>query len=381
MPVAKVAIGVLNVQTSTEAGFIMRKMLWPSVCSMWLAYMIFASPQLGFGATPKLPMPRTHGYMRALVNVNQGLPGYSAYMGAEELLTDLYYQNGQNSPVQSFAEAKTWFTSHYPSASLGVYCSSRALTPANAQQFDPPNCLTPDQFAESELLPPPFFNDGLRIVDYRQPAARAKLVAGLVQTAKSKQVKWLYADNWSHPSTWGGYIDWADTMTYMKQLHTALAAQNIGLICNVAVDLSVVSAADLKSLGANCEGVSLEMSATDAALTDPASIARLVAGYQILQASGCRVIFIPNFQQPQTAIAEAQFLAGLAIILDNTWVAYPFWMPPQEWFTWPGQLGAPSGSIRQGGTTLWRDFKNGTLEIDASTHQVTIAWKRFHGLR
>jgi hypothetical protein len=41
-------------------------------------------------------------------------------------------------------------------------------------------------------------------------------------------------------------------------------------------------------------------------------------------------------------------------------------------------LGVPSGSIRQGGTTLWRDFKNGTLKIDASTHQVTIAWKRFH---
>jgi hypothetical protein len=120
------------------------------------------------------------------------------------------------------------------------------------------------------------------------------------------------------------------------------------------------------------------MSATDAATADAASIARLVAGYQTLQATGCRVILIPNYQQPQTAIAEAQFLAGLAIILDNAWVAYPFWMPPQDWFKWPGQLGVPSGSIRQGGTTLWRDFKNGTLKIDASTHQVTIAWKRFH---
>ena len=206
MGIDQVAIGVLNVQISTKAGFIMNKMLdrsWPSLCSMWLAYMLFAAPPLGFAATPKLPMPRTHGYMRALVNVNQGLPSYSAYMGPEGLLTDLFYQSGQNTPVQSFAEAKTWFTSHYPSASLGVYCSSRALTPANAQQFDPPNCLTPDQFAESELLPPPFLNEGLRIVDYRQPAARAKLVAGLVQTAKSKQVKWLYADNWSHPSGWG----------------------------------------------------------------------------------------------------------------------------------------------------------------------------------
>ena len=135
MPVAPLGIGLLNVPTSSAAGLIMQQMRyrrWPVVCSMWLVYLIFAAPPLGFAASPKLPTPRTRGYMRALLNVNQGLPSYSAYMGAEGLLTDLYYQYGQNTPVQSFAEAKTWFTSHYPSASLGVYCSSRALTPANA---------------------------------------------------------------------------------------------------------------------------------------------------------------------------------------------------------------------------------------------------------
>jgi hypothetical protein len=359
-----------------------KRIIWVRRCAgmLWVV-SVFSPLSTGLGASPTLPVPRTRGYMRALVNVNQGLPSYSGYMGKEGLLTDLVFQYGQNTPVRSFAEAKTWFTSHFPPASLGVYCSSRALTPANAQQFDPPNCLTPDQFAESELLPPTFLNDGLRIVDYRQPAARAKLVAGLVQTAKSKQVKWLYADNWSHPSTWDGYISWADTITYMKQLHAALAAQNIGLICNVAIDVSAVSTADLKALGANCEGVSLEMSATPAATADAASTARLVASYQALQSTGCRVIFIPNFQQPQTAIAEAQFLAGLAIILDNTWVAYPFWKDPQNWFEWPGQLGAPTGGIRQEGTTLWRDFNNGTIKLDASTRAATITWKQIHGLR
>jgi len=299
-------------------------------------------------------------------------------MFSEGLLTDLAYQYGQNTPIQNFNGVKTWFTSHFPTASLGVYCSSRAVAPASSQQFDPPSCLTSDQFAESELLPPTFLNEGLRIVDYRQPAARAKLVAGLVQTAKSKQVKWLYADNWSHPGMWSGYISWADTMIYMKQLHTALAAQNIGLICNVAIDVSAVSTADLKSLGANCEGVSLEMAATPAATADATAITRLVAGYQALQSAGCRAILIPNYNQPQTAIAEARFMAALAVILDNTWVAYPFWMPPQDWFNWPGQFGAPSGSIRQGGTTLWRDCKNGTIKIDVVSRQITITWKRFH---
>src|SRR6185436_2642633 len=190
-----------------------KRLIWVRRCAgLVLAASVLTSFSTGLGASPTLPVPRTRGYMRALVNVNQGLPAYSGYMGKEGLLTDLVFQYGQNTPVKSFAEAKSWFTSHFPPASLGVYCSSRALTPANAQQFDPPNCLDSNQFAESELLPPAFLNDGLRIVDYRQPAARAKLVAGLVQTAKSKQVKWLFTDNWSHSSTWEGYISWTDTM-------------------------------------------------------------------------------------------------------------------------------------------------------------------------
>ncbi len=202
-----------------------------------------------------------------------------------------------------------------------------------------------------------------------------------MQHAKTAQVKWLFTDNWSHPSTWAGYIDWSDTIIYLKQLHTALAAQNIGLICNVAIDVSNVSTADLKSLGANCEAVSLEMSATAAATANAEALTKLVAGYQALQSTGCRVIFMPSFNQPQTADAESRFLAALAIILDNTWVAYPFWMPPQNWFDWPAQFGAPISGIRQEGTTLSRDCNNGTIKIDVSTREVTITKKPVHGLR
>ena len=344
----------------------------------WFFCAAVGPQQVGYAASPVFPVPRTGGYLRALMNVNQGLPAYSAYLGPEALLTDLEFQYGQVTPVQSYAEVKSWFTMHFPKAQLGTYCSSRALVPASSQQFNPPNCLTPDQFAESELLPPTFTNEGLRIVDYRQSAAHAKLVAGLVQQAKTAQVKWLFTDNWSHPSTWAGYIAWSDTMTYMKQLHTALAAQGIGLICNVAIDPSAVSTADMKSLGGNCEAISLEDAADPAATADATALARLVAGYQALQAAGCKVILIPNYNQPQTALAEAQFEAALALILDNSWVAYPFWMPPQDWFKWPGQMGAPSGAIKQNGTLLYRDMKNGSVQIDGVKRTVTLTWKRFH---
>jgi hypothetical protein len=331
-----------------------------------------------FAAAPVFPVPRTGGYMRALMNVNQGLPAYSAYLGTEALLTDLEFQFSENTPVHNYAEVKSWFTTHFPKAQLGTYCSSRAIVPANAQQFSPANCLPSEQFAESELLPPTFTNDGLRIVDYRQTGARAKLVAGLVQQAKTAQVKWLFADNWSHPSTWPGYIAWSDTITYMKQLHTALAAQGIGLICNVAMDVSAVPVADLKSMGGCCEAASFELAAPAAATADAQALARLVAGYQALQATGCKVILIPSSNQPQSVLDEARFHAALAIILDNTWVSFSFWMPPQDWFKWPGQLGVPSGAIKQNGTSLYRDMKYGSVQIDGVKRTATLTWKRFH---
>jgi hypothetical protein len=360
-----------------------RTIVWIRRCAGLLFVVSVFSPfSTGLGASPTLPVPRTRGYMRALVNVNQGLPAYSVYMGKEGLLTDLEYQFGQATPVKNFAQAKSWFASHFPSASLGVYCSSRAIQSAATQEFDPPNCLTPDLFAESELLPTTFLDAGRRIVDYRQAPARAKLIAGIMQQAKSRQVKWLYSDNWSHDSTWAGYIAWSDTIVYMKQLHTALAAQGIGLICNVAIDVSNVSTADLKSLGANCEAVSLEMSATPAATANAEALAKLVAGYQALKSTGCKAIFLPNFIQPNNAYdAEARFLAALASILDDTWVAYPFWMAPQNWFDWPAQFGAPISGIRQAGTILSRDFNNGTIKIDASTREGTVTMKQVHGLR
>ncbi len=152
-----------------------RMIIWIRRCAGLLLVVSVFSPlstSTGLGASPTLPVPRTRGYMRALVNVNQGLPAYAAYMGKEGLLTDLEYQYGQATPVQNFAQAKSWFASRFPSASLGVYCSSRAVQSATTQEYDPPNCLTPDLFAESELLPTTFLDYGRRIVDYRQASAR-----------------------------------------------------------------------------------------------------------------------------------------------------------------------------------------------------------------
>jgi hypothetical protein len=81
-----------------------RMIIWIRRCAgLLLAVSVFSLLSTGLGASPTLPVPRTRGYMRALVNVNQGLPAYAAYMGKEGLLTDLEYQYGQVTPVQNLS--------------------------------------------------------------------------------------------------------------------------------------------------------------------------------------------------------------------------------------------------------------------------------------
>ena len=187
------------------------------------------------------------------------MPAYAGFLGPEVLVTDLEYMNDLDSPVKSYGEAKAWLNSHFPAAQVGLEMSSRVVRPANQQPWSPANCLPLELFAVSELLPPQFVQDNLRIVDYRQQSVRGKLVAGIVNEAKLNQTQWLFADNWSHPGTWSGFIAWPDTINYMRELHNALAAQGIGLICNVAIELSSAPPADLAALGAACDGVTLEI--------------------------------------------------------------------------------------------------------------------------
>ena len=311
------------------------------------------------------------------MNVSQAVPAYATYLGPEVLITDLEYYSALNTPLKSYAEARTWVNTHVPSAQVGVYCSSRVVQPANQQQYSPPNCLPSELFAESELLPLQFLDAGRRIVDYRQPAVRAKLITAIVNDAKLNQTQWLFADNWSHPGMLAGYIAWPDTINYMRELRSALAAQGAGLICNVAIEPSSVPPADLAALGAACDGVSLEIYAPPAVTRDSKALARLVAGYQTLQAAGCRVIFVPDFSRVDKGIAESRFAAALAMILEGPWDSAPFWLPQQDWFRWPAQLGPPTSTIQQSGTRVWRYFLYGTVQINGTTRTVNITWKRF----
>jgi hypothetical protein len=355
-----------------------------TACATTFLFAVGISTSTSHAAGKALPSPQASGYLRALLNVNQALPAYAGFLGPEVLITDLEYVNGLNSPLKSYADAKAWLTAHYPSALVGVYCSSCAVQPANQQQSSPPNCLPLELFADSELLPPQFLNAGRRIVDYRQPSARSKLVAGIVNDAQLNQTQWLFADNWSHPSMFAGFIAWPDTINYMRELHSALATQGIGLICNVAIEPSSVPPADLAALGAACDGVSLEIYAPPAVTRDSKALARLVQGYQTLQAAGCRVILIPNFSRVDTGLAESRFAAGLAMILNGPWDSCPFFLPQQDWFRWPAQLGPPTSAIQQNGTRLWRYFLYGTIQINGLTRTITITWKRFappHAIR
>ncbi len=244
------------------------------ICRTILSIVVAISASTTHAAGNAVPSPRASGYLRRLVNVSQAVPAYATYLGPEVLITDLEYYSALNTPLKSYAEARTWVNTHVPSAQVGVYCSSRVVQPANQQQYSPPNCLPSELFAESELLPLQFLDAGRRIVDYRQPAVRAKLITAIVNDAKLNQTQWLFADNWSHPGMLAGYIAWPDTINYMRELRSALAAQGTGLICNVAIEPSSVPPADLAALGAACDGVSLEIYAPPAVTRDSKAFAR-----------------------------------------------------------------------------------------------------------
>jgi hypothetical protein len=347
------------------------------VCKVLVAFAVAVANLIGPATGKPLPSPQVSGYLRALLNVNQSVSAYAGFLGAEVLVTDLAYWSGANSPLKSYADAKAWLSAHEPAAQVGVYCSSRAVLPTSQQQYTPPNCLPSDLFAESELLPPQFVDAGRRIVDYRQPSVRSKLVAAIVNDAKLYQSQWLFADNWSHPGMWAGYIPWPDTINYMRELRSGLAAQGIGLICNVAIEPATAPPADLAALGASCDGVSLEMYALPVISRFPKGMTSLVKGYQALQASGCRVILIPDFSRGiDSGLSESRFAAGLAMILDGPCAGCPFFVPPQDWFLWPTQLGRPTGPIQQSGTRLTRSFQYGSIEVNGATRATNVTWKR-----
>jgi hypothetical protein len=330
-------------------------------------------------AVAPIPSPRQTGVLRANVNATEYLLGYGHNLGPEVLVADFSF-TGENAPDDEWLKrnpagrtretALRWLKRQCPNAIVGTYISSRAIgSPERMEKMalrDPPSVLPSNLFKESELLSADFAQDDdkIRIVDYRQPVARAKLVRYISDFAKRHKAKVLYTDNWSHDASWPGFIPWSATLQYMQELTAELHRHRIVHICNVAV---AVGGTPLQGLSESCDGASLEMPALEA-VAKAYGPKPILEAYAQLAKANCRAILIPN---PGDDGDEARFLAGVSALGNfQHYVGWPAWKELPEWYWWPASLGNPTDKLRIEGTIATRKFQRGTIVADFAKRTV-----------
>ncbi len=327
-----------------------------------------------------LPSPQDTGMLCARVNCNNALPIYAGpgwkCLGNERLITDIITQIDDAKLIRHTPDLVTWTQLKYPSALVGVYFSSRDAESVELREKEYPlyqRACHLELFDESELLPVQFCDPGpRRIVDYRQPFARAKLIRFTVDHCLKHKAQICYSDNWSHNASWQGYIEFQDTISYMRELRKALNAQGILLVVNLAMFQSL-NGADAGALGIACDGVSFEDPVPRNWCNDAEGVQRIVRLKQLITAGKCKVIDLPENQiDPATneldkprQQAECTFNAGEAMLLGNVYVAYLFYWELPEWADWPTKYGKPRGDIKWlDGMRATRQFANGLLTVD-----------------
>jgi hypothetical protein len=256
---------------------------------------------------------------------------------------------------------------------IGTYISSRAVGPNESEKREPRSVLPRELFDDSELLPPEFVQDNppRRIVDYRQPVARKKLVRYLADEFQRSEVKLAYTDNWSHNASWQNFPPtWKDTATYMQELTDELHARDIAHICNVAISVgaAAIPQADIDLLAASTDGVTFEMAVHRNCVAEEGGIGRILDTYTRLAKGNCRAVLIPDPGENET---DAKFLAGIAMLGGaQHFVAWPFWKPIPEWYWWPAKFGKAVGETQITGSVASRKFDNGTIAVDLAKRTV-----------
>ncbi len=335
-----------------------------------------------------LPSPQDTGVLCARVNVNNALPIYAGpgwkCLGSECLITDILPEIDDATLIRSSADLVNWTQAKFPKAIVGVYFSSRDAESAENRKDYPfySRACPLEQFTEFELLPSSFIDPGpRRIVDYRQLAARAKLIRFAVGHCISHNAKICYSDNWSHNASWAGFIDFQDTISYMRELRKALNAQGILLVVNLAMFQSL-NGADAGALGIACDGVSFEDPIPRNWCNDAEGVQRIVRLKQLITAGKCKVIDLPENQLDSTGQIdkakqqdECTFNAGEAMLLGNVYVAYLFYWDLPEWADWPTKYGKSKGDIKWlDGMRATRQFANGLLTVDFGKR--TASWDK-----
>ncbi len=343
---------------------------------------------------PAVPNPTVSGTVREITNANNALNYYAAYLKDEILATDIEADSTLDS-IYEFEDALKLMKTNFPNALVGTYISSRdVLVDPKFDIYTPTRAIPSVGWSPTEFLKT-VQNEGYSVGDYSQLPARQKLVDGIVAQAFARQklygLNLIYTDNWSYfakgtyPASEDIVPDWSSVEPYMATLQSRLHALGILLGCNIAIvpgDNEANGEVRKVFSGMACDIVTMEEAAPPSVMTDEAGLTSWLADFNAMIAKGTLPVLIPlsdystipgNDIEAKT-LAEADFYAGLSVVLQGPMVALSFFYPPQRWHKWYSDLGKPTGEMTRNGFVLSRTFEHGSVVVDtvARTTEFTV---------
>lgn len=317
-----------------------------------------------------------HGTLRILCNVTNAVDNYYQYLKDEIFCTDLMQDLNATIPLPDEDTTIKKFRQKFP-IPIGQYLSSRDVWLGEIKDFSPRRAVEKvlDGFSDSDFLPITV-NPGYAVADYKKLSVMLRMVDKIVAKAIYRRNRYginvLYTDNWSYFATddnGTGLPGWSYTLLYMTLLYNRLKAEGITFGTNIAiVPGDFTESFDRRTFEClACDFVTLEMPAVPAVFSIPEGVTNWVNDYRTMTSRGVTPILIPRGETLEALNADADFLAGCAMLLGSVYVAHSFWIPPQRWHHWIKELGSPVSGIEyltKDFTVMKRDFSHGTVTVD-----------------
>jgi RTX calcium-binding nonapeptide repeat (4 copies) len=325
-----------------------------------------------------LDLPNSDSQLRAQVNVSSwtALPYYQGWISNDGLATDLAATVDEKNH-DTWPEARSYYqsalrqiTAKAPGQIVGTYHSGLHASTKDSEDRYPRRALPAEWFLPSERL---LLDGDSYIVDHRIPAARQKLIRGIVYDVVATGQPLVFLDNFVHPST-GLPFSWAETTSFLRELVGELHFRGVRVIVNVAWNIGRATDADLAQfLATGVDGVALEMPFNANVRNDPVLVARSLVVYRQLLNAGRTVVLVPiEYTTLEGMERNSQFLAAYAMMFrqpdDSVFVAHPFWRGAPAWMQWPRLLGRALGAAQVASDgTIFRDFELGRMILTPRT--------------
>lgn len=280
-----------------------------------------------------------------------------------------------------------------PHCTFGTYLSGTECRKLAQMAKFPPESIPYESVSPPHFLTP-YDEAGRRAsVNMVLPAARKQMADLIIAEALGRGVRAVFLDNMSHPSTGGTLATWAAVCDYLRTIRTALNANGMRLMVNLAVQPYYLAGNDAALAATAVDGFNFEQPFhwlycrpfPDRVVTE-INVYRgwLDAGMHLsIMAAHSEIVY-----DQSRRFQEARVLAGMCMMVrrpgDSIGVPRSYFETPPDWVNWPAQFGAALGDyqISMPGPVLTREFQNATITVDLAkstnaaeaADAVTVTW-------